>query len=223
MNKSLLSYFLILLLSFSLFGCVASSSYYTGRTLEKNKFAFGFGADDILMKDSKSSSSSVGISKSLPFAPSLEVALGLPLRLEAGLRWYPTRFLEGTLREQLNPRDFNLFDCSLDVSYAGLIGAYSYLKYGATISKNIHEFEPFFHYYFYHSTGKMKSLTNSSLDGFITNLSTELINNSHTVGFGIGLPLHKVKFYPTIDYQYYNNDLSLGIWQFGIGIRVFTN
>ena len=205
-------------------GCVAASSYYSARTLEANKLALGFGADDIIMKDSQTSLERIGISKDLPFAPSIGLVYGLPYRLETGLRWYPPRFFEISLREQINSRTFKSFDCSLDISYAGLIDIYSYLKYGATISKNINGFEPYFHYYFYNMTGRMKSLSGvSSLDGFITNISKEIINNSHTVGFGIGIPFNSVEFFPTVDYQYYNNDISIGLWQFGIGIRIYTN
>jgi hypothetical protein len=208
---------------FILNGCVAASSYYSARTLETNKFAVGLGADDIVLKDSKTSSASIGISKDLPFAPSVGLAYGLPLRLETGLRWYPPRFLEFSLREQINPRTFDPFDCSLDLSYAGLVDAYSYLKYGATISKNINGFEPYIHYYFYSMTGKMTSFAEGDLDGFITDISKEIINNSRTAGFGIGIPFKSVEFFPTVDYQYYNNDLSIGLWQFGIGLRIYTN
>jgi len=72
-------------------------------------------------------------------------------------------------------------------------------------------------------TGRMKELTETQIEGIITNISKELINNSRTIGFGIGVPYKKIEFYPSVDYQYYNNDLSIGIWQFGIGLRLFTN
>jgi hypothetical protein len=133
------SFLPVLLLTLSLCGCVASGSYYSARTIEPNKFALGFGADDIILKDSKTSSSSIGISKDLPFAPSIGFVYGLPLNLETGFRWYPVRFVEASLKEQVNPKTFNLVDGSIDLSYAGLIGEYSYIKYGATISKNINK------------------------------------------------------------------------------------
>jgi hypothetical protein len=224
-NDSILIYgvLLALLMTLSLCGCVASSSYYSARTLDQNKFALGFGADDIILKESKNLSGSVGISKDLPFAPSIGFAYGLPLNLETGLRWYPARFLEASLREQVNPKSFDLFDGSIDFSYAGLLGGYSYIKYGATISKNIDNFEPFVHYSFYQMTGHMTGVTSGSLDGFISNLTSDLINNSRTLGFGIGLPFHKVKFFPEVDYQYYGNNLPDGLWHFGIGLRIYTN
>ncbi len=112
----------------------------------------------------------------------------------------------------------------MNLSYAGLIGVYSYLKYGATISKNINEFEPFIYYSFYHTMGNMTDLTgSSSLDAFMTNLSSDIINISRTIGFGIGLPLGKTKFFPEFDYDYYGNDISTGIWHIGVGLRLYTN
>ncbi len=116
-----------------------------------------------------------------------------------------------------------MFDASVDFNYAGLIGAYSYIKYGATVSKNIHEFEPFVHYYLYHSVGKMVGSGSDSFDGFISNLTTEFINNSRTVGFGIGIPISKIKLFPEADYQYFNNSIANGLWHFGIGMRIYTN
>ncbi len=116
-----------------------------------------------------------------------------------------------------------MFDASVDFNYAGLVGAYSYIKYGATVSKDIFGFEPFAHYYFYHSVGNVKSSGMGDFDGFINDISKNFIDNSRTVGFGIGVPLSKLKFFPEVDYQYLNNDLSNGIWHFGIGIRMYTN
>ena len=214
---------LISFLSYSFFGCVASSSYYSARTLEENKLALSFSADDIIIKDSKSSSTQIGISKNLPFAPSLGLAYGLPFRLETALRWYPPEFVEFTLRDQINPATFDIFDGSIDVSYASLINAYSYIKYGATISKSVNNYEPFVHYYFYHTVGTMTGSNSGSLDGFITDLTSDIINNSRIVGFGVGVPVSKLKFYPEIDYQYFGNDLSSGLWHVGIGLRIFTN
>lgn len=216
---------LLLLLSATILsGCVSSSNFYSARTLEQNKLALTFGADDIVMKPAGNLASTVSISKDLPFAPSIGLYYGLPLRLETGIRWYPIRFLEASLREQLNPRSFNTFDASIDLSYAGMIGAYSYLRYGVTVSKDINNIEPFIHYSFYQATGRMTSVSsNTNLDGFITDLSSSLINSSRVIGFGVGLPLKKIKFFPEADYQYYNGDLSQGIWHLGVGIRIYTN
>ncbi len=86
-------------------GCVASSSYYSGRTLEKSKFALSASADDIIIKDVKSSNTSIGISKDLPFAPSVGFAVGLPLQIETGVRWYLPKFIELSLRDQVTPRN----------------------------------------------------------------------------------------------------------------------
>ncbi len=93
MKKYLCIHIPILLLIIALSGCTASSNFYSARTLEENKFAVSFGADDIVTKSSGSSSENIGISKDLPFAPSVGIIYGLPFRLETGLRWYPIRFL----------------------------------------------------------------------------------------------------------------------------------
>ncbi len=212
-----------ILMYFTINGCVASSSYYTARTLEKNKLALGFSADDILIKSSNSSGIQVGISKDLPFAPSIGFAYGLPLRLETGLRWYPPKFIEATLREQVNPRTFDEFDFSINFSFATLLGAYSYVKYGATISKKIDMLEPFLHYSFYHTVGDLKMSGDNSFDGFINDLTSNLINNSRTIGFGLGIQVKKVEFFPEADYQYFDNNMSYGLWHLGIGLHLYTN
>ena len=212
-----------IILPLSLTGCVASSSYYSARTLEQDKFAIGVAADDIVLGASNPGNLRVGISKDLPFAPSLSMAYGLPLGFETGLRWYPVSFLELSLRDQLNPRDFRAFDFSLDFSYAGLIGSYSYIKAGASISRDIDGFEPFLHYYFYHTVGKMRSTSDNAFEGFITNLTGELINDTRTIGFGIAVPAGSIKFFPEADYQYFQGHINSGIWHAGIGVRIYTN
>lgn len=206
-----------ILLMFALCGCVASSNFYTGRTLEEKKFSLGFGADDIV---TKSTDNSIVVSKDKPLIPSISVAYGLPLRLEASLRYYPTSFFEGTLREQVNPRSFDIFDCSLNFSYASLIGGYSYLKYGISVSKNIQEFEPYVHYSSYYYMGAAKG---DFSDNFLSSVTDDFINHNHSIGFGIALPLRHAKIYPEANYQYFENTLRGGLWHFGIGFRADLN
>ena len=198
-------------------GCVASSNFYSGRTLEENKLSIGFGADDILLK---SSDNTLTVSKGPPFAPSIIAAYGLPLRLEVGLRYYPINFVEVALRHQVNPRSFDFVDLSLNLQYALQFGNYSYLKYGVTLSKNIHEFEPYVHYSAYQYIGATTAIFD---DTFITGPVETYVNSNRSVGFGIALPVQKAKFYQEVNYQYFGGDISQGIWHFGIGFRVFTN
>jgi hypothetical protein len=201
----------------TLYGCVTSSNFYTGRTLEEKKFSIGIGADDIILK---SSEESISISKKKPMTPSISLAYGLPWRLEVSLRYFPTHFIESTLRGQINPQSFDIFDCSLNLSYAALIGGYSYLKYGISVSKNIQEFEPYIHYANYHYMGAAKG---DFSDSFLSNVTDDFINHNHSIGFGIALPLRKAKLYPEVNYQYFGNTLRGGLWHFGIGIRIYTN
>jgi len=198
-------------------GCVVSSNYYSGRTLEENKFSFGFGADDIVIK---SATPSIEISKDKPFSPSMAISYGLPLRLEAGARFFPPKFLELSLRHQVNPRDFDIIDGSVNVTYARLFGGYSYIKYGATVSKNINELEPYVHYSFYKFIGADKG---DFSDSFTTGYTDDVINRNRVIGFGIALPLHKAKLYPEVDYQYFGSSLKNGLWHVGIGFRVYVN
>ena len=198
-------------------GCVATSNFYSGRTLEENKFSIGFGADDIVLK---SSDKSVTVSKDGPLAPSIIAAYGLPLRLEIGMRYYPVNFVEASLRHQVNPRSFNVIDLSLNLHYALRLGGYSYIKYGVTLSKNIDEFEPYIHYSAYRFVGATTSIFD---DSFISGAAETFVNNNRSVGFGIALPVRRAKLYPELNYQYFGGDFSHGLWHFGIGVRVCTN
>ncbi len=198
-------------------GCVASSNFHTGRTLEETKIALAFGADDII---TKSNDKYLTISKGRPCVLSFGLAYGLPFRFETALRYYPTEFLEASLRYQINPRSFTIFDCSLNCSYARFFGGYSYLKYGISISKNIHEYEPYIHYSFYHKVG---STEGDFSGGFISGLTGILIDNSLSIGLGVALPFHTAKILPEIDYQYFGTNVSHGIWHFGIGFRTIVN
>lgn len=216
-NINLKIYLACTIFGFVVYGCATSSNFYSAKTLDENKFALTFGADDILIK---SSDKSLTVSKDEPLVPSLGAVYGLPFRLESSLRWYPPRLLEISLRKQVNPRSFNLFDGSINFSYGYFFNHYSYLKYGVSISKDIHEFEPYVHYSFYHF---ISATEGDFSDSFISGAIEEFINANRTIGLGIGLPVKKLKFYPEVDYQYFNNNLSNGLWHFGIGVRICTN
>ena len=212
MNKLVSVFVIVLLLS----GCVASSNFYSGRTLEEGKVAIVAGADDIALK---SSDPSISVEKGKAFVPSLGSAIGLPWRFELGARWYPTHLIEVSARHQVNPRDWDVVDASLNLHYALLFGGYSYLKYGVTVSKNIAEFEPYVHYAGYHFLGATTAIFD---DSFLAGAEEVFINNNQSVGFGIGLPLRSAKFFPEVNYQFFGNDIKHGLWHFGIGLRVYT-
>ncbi len=207
-----------LLSAFFLCGCVASSNFYSGRTLEEGKYSIGVGADDIAMK---SSDNSLSVSKNSPFVPSVGGAYGLPWRFEIGMRYYLVNLLGLSLRHQVNPRSFDLVDLSLNLQYDLRFGQYSDLRYGATLSKNIHEFEPYVHYTAYHFIG---STTDVLQDSFISGVAETFVNQNRLIGLGVALPLQKkAKIYPEVNYQYFGGDLSHGLWHFGIGFRFFPN
>ncbi len=207
-----------LLSAFFLCGCVASSNFYSGRTLEEGKYSIGVGADDIAMK---SSDNSFSVSKNSPFVPSVGGAYGLPWRFEIGMRYYLVNLLGLSLRHQVNPRSFDLVDLSLNLQYDLRFGQYSDLRYGATLSKNIHEFEPYVHYTAYHFIG---STTDVLQDSFISGVAETFVNQNRLIGLGVALPLQKkAKIYPEVNYQYFGGDLSHGLWHFGIGFRFFPN
>jgi hypothetical protein len=216
-TKKLLFIFPLVYIMLALNGCVASSNFYTARTLQESKFSLGFGVDDIV---TKSTDNSITVSKNVIVVPSISMAYGLPWRLEAGLRYYPTRFFEGMMRWQVNPRSFDILDCSLNFSYASLIDGYSYLKYGISISKNIQEFEPYVHYSSYRYMGATKEAFS---DNFTSSVTDDFINNNHSIGFGIALPIRHAKLYPEANYQYFGKSLNGGLWHFGIGIRINVN
>jgi len=200
---------------FTLGGCVSSSNYYTGRTLEENKYSIGFGADDIVIK---SSDKSLSVSKNKPFVPSLAGSYGLPWRFEIGMRYYPANVFEASLRDQVNPRTFDVVDFSLNLHYSIIFGSYSYLRYGATLSKNIREFEPYVHYSAYQFVGATSAIFDNS---FISGSEAIYVNNNRAIGFGIALPLKSAKLFPEVNYQYFGGDLTHGLWHFGIGVRVY--
>jgi hypothetical protein len=199
----------------TLCGCVASSNFYSGRTLEEGTYSVGFSADDIALK---SSDKSIEVNKGRPFAPSFNGAVGLPWRLEFGMRYYPVNFVELVLREQINPRSFEILDASANCHFGMLLGGYSYLKYGVTVSKEIHGFEPYVHIAAYRFAGSTGSIFDNS---FVSGVASVFINENREVGLGLALPLKQGKLYPEVNYQYFGGDLSHGLWHFGIGIRVF--
>ncbi|HUI28940.1 MAG TPA: hypothetical protein VLX91_01895 [Candidatus Acidoferrales bacterium] len=208
-----MKHFILTILAIGSLGCITSSSFYTGRTLEPGKFSLGFGADDIIIK---STDNSVTYSQSLAFVPSFLLSLGLPLRFEADGRFVIPRLLEVSLRDQINPGTFEMFDFAPDMTFGDLFGGYTYLRYGGTLSKNISGFEPYVHYSIYHF---LKTTSSDFSNSFFSASLTEITNNNRVVGAGVGVPLWGLKFYPKFDYQYFGNNLIWGIYSFGIGIR----
>jgi hypothetical protein len=195
-------------------GCVVTSHYHTARTLEKNTFALGINADDIAIS---SEDKSVSIKKKWAFSPSVVAAWGLPYRLEIGAHCAPPDFIEGSMRFQVNPRSFELFDCSLNLNYAQFFDYYAYLKYGFSLSKSLTGIEPYIHFDLYHF---LDANSDDFSLGFFSEVTEASFNRHRSVGFGIAVSFQELKLLPEINYQYFVNEFNNGIWHFGIGIRI---
>lgn len=195
-------------------GCMAGDTFYTGRTLRPGKFSPGFGAQDLLLKSTIPSASH---STNLSIVPSFLFRLGLPLRFESDAQFIPPAFIQVSLRDQINPRSFRLFDFAPEATFGDLFHVFSYMRYGATVSRDVGGFEPYVHYSIYeflHYTG-----TDFSNNGLLSIPISSLINNDRVIGLGVGIPLGGFELYPEVDYQYFRNDPRSGVYSFGIGIR----
>jgi len=211
-NFFAVSLFLIIFVIVTFYGCVSSSNYYSGKTLEEGEHTINLYLDHV---EFDKPDKTLGVARYLMFAPSIGVSFGLPARLEAILRYSPIYLFDVALREQLNPRDFEDFDISVNVDYGHFIKWYSYLKYGATLSKDFKGIEPYIHYNFYSFVGDKKD--NSS--DFVDNTADNFLDCNRIAGFGIGIRLGKKKILPEVDYQYMSNAPKDGWWRFGIGFN----
>lgn len=89
---------LIILFLFSLMinflGCIATTNYYTGRTLKKGRMMISFGLDNIIIQ---STDDGLSFNMKMPVSPSLGLALGLPYGFEGGL-YHPRNQLSVYIR-----------------------------------------------------------------------------------------------------------------------------
>ncbi|MDZ7340447.1 MAG: hypothetical protein ONB27_03750 [candidate division KSB1 bacterium] len=132
--------------------CIATTNYYTARTLNRGEKVFTPGWDNLLLvglgdKDD-------GKRWRFFLTPSLGLAVGVGSRVETGLRWYFPYLFEGALRMQLNPPSFRAFDVSANCHVVGPFLMPPLLKYGATISREIRGSQPFLSYYQYYPLRK---------------------------------------------------------------------
>ena len=128
-NFSKFFHFIFLLPILILLSCLATTNYYTGRTLLPGKKVVVGGIDNFLIKD---------------------IETGQTVRrLETGLYWHFPESFETYLRWQANPRSFRYFDLSLNSHFGVFAFSYPYIKLGVSLSKEIHGVEPFLNYYVY--------------------------------------------------------------------------
>ncbi len=188
-------------------GCLATTNYYTARTLPAGKMAISPGMDDLIIQ---STDKARIIKKPLYFLPSLGLYLGLPYRFETGARWYFTNTYEGILRWQLNPKWFNKFNASANLHYGSFQEAYQYFKYGFTISKPVRQFEPYIGYYQF-AWGDNEKIVSVDYNG--------LINTHRVISLGISVPIRAGHVFPEINYQFSKDQFGSGLLFYSVGFR----
>jgi len=188
-------------------GCLATTNYYTGRTLKKGKMMIFFGTDNIFYQIT---GDRLQFSKNMPFSPSMGLATGLPYRFETGLRWYYQKTFEGSLRWQINPESFRYFDFSANVHYGSFHLEVNYFKYGFTMSKKLPLVEPFVGYYWY-ANGDINRLSDEDyMDAITTN---------RVLCLGMVVGIKNGYIIPEINYQYIADDFSEALVFYSIGFK----
>lgn len=180
-----------------LLSCLATTNYYSGKTLPAGKKVVIAGFENLLVKEGNKKDI---FDRSLPITPSLGFSFGLGNRFESGIHWFWLTALEAYLRWELTPARFPFFDLSANAHVGTDLPFFSYLKIGSTISKKIWVFEPFMNYYWY-SWG-------------------DFFNTSGSVGFGVVVSLQESQIVPEVNYQIPANDDFSGLYLFNIGIKV---
>ena len=188
-------------------GCLATTNYYTARTLPAGKMTISPGMDDLIIQ---STDKARIIKKPLYFLPSLGLYIGLPYRLEAGVRWYFTNTYEGILRWQLNPKWFNKFYASANFHYGWFQESFQYYKYGVTVSKPIGELEPYVGYYQF-SRGEEDRIVSVDFD--------DILDTHRVISLGISIPIRAGHVFPEINYQFSKYEFGSGLLFYSVGFR----
>ena len=180
-----------------LLSCLATTNYYSGKTLPAGKKEVIAGFENLLVKEGNKKDI---FDRSLPITPSLGFSFGLGNRFESGIHWFWLTAFEAFLRWEITPPRFKVFDLSANAHVGADLPFFSYLKIGTTISRQIGIFEPYANYYWY-SWGNF-------------------FNTSGSVGFGVVISLHGSQIVPEVNYQIPANDDFSGLYLFNIGIKV---
>jgi hypothetical protein len=200
-TKTLLLLSTVIMLILLLTGC-ATPNYYTGRTLEDGEMDIVGGMDNLLWVNEKGEDSELEFS--LKPTPSLGVFRGLPWRFEAGMRLYLAYILEASLRHQINPRSFDLFDISANI-HVGTVWTEPYGKYGLMLSKDINDFHPYVGLYAYNN--------------FLLEAESNVAFDYRVFMLGLGIPLKDFYLMPEINIVA-NRDLDdISHYTIGIGVR----
>ena len=202
-----LSIFLLFLLMISLLGCIATTNYYTGRTLDKGKMMISFGLDNIITQNTDEG---LTFNKDMPVSPSLGLACGLPYRFEAGLRWYFQKTFEGSFRWQINPEKFRYFDVSTNLHYGSFHLEAEYFKYGLTVSKQLSRFEPFLSHYWY-ASGEKNTIADEDF--------SDILKTNRVISTGIAIGIKEGYIIPEINYQYISGNFSDALVFYSLGFK----
>jgi len=195
---------LLLVVSSLFYRCIATTNCYTARTLKNGDRVMTPGFDFLACMDYDGN---IQINKSTILIPSLGIAFGLPYHFEAGIRGYFPYTLESSLRWQVNPISFNLFDISCNLHFGTIqIDKCPYTKLGMTISKELFKFQPFVSYYQYN----YKRFFFDEDDMYLS---------KDVVSFGIGIPFKNDLILPEINYMLKNDIIKKETAYFSIGIR----
>jgi len=111
--KKLILSIIIMIIPF-MQSCLMTSNGFTGRTIERGKIHVSPAVDYLVISDEEDTE--------FGFYPSFGLDLGLPLRSETGLKYYPLYFFKGSLRTQLTPRDWHDWQLgtSVDLCYTSI-------------------------------------------------------------------------------------------------------
>ena len=188
-------------------GCIATTNYYTGRTLKKGKMMISFGLDNIIIQ---STDEGLSFNKDLPVSPSLGFAVGLPYRFEGGLRWYFQKTFEGSFRWQVNPSKFRYFDLSTNLHYGSFHLEAEYFKYGITVSKQLGRFEPFASHYWY-SSGDTNPISDPDV--------SDIWETNRVISTGLAIGVKEGFIIPEINYQYISGNFNEALIFYSIGFK----
>lgn len=202
---------LIILFLFSLMinflGCIATTNYYTGRTLKKGRMMISFGLDNIIIQ---STDDGLSFNMDMPVSPSLGLVLGLPYRFEGGLRWYYLKTFEGSFRWQVNPRKFRYFDVSTNLHYGSFHLEAEHFKYGLTASKQLGCFEPFVSHYWY-ASGETNPISDSDV--------SDIWRTNRVICAGLAIGVKEGYIIPEINYQYISGSFSDALIFYSVGFK----
>jgi hypothetical protein len=202
LNYALFAAFLLL---FS--GCITSGSFQTGKTLQPGRFNAVMGVQQVASLSDGSLETAPELAAAVPRAG---INVGLPLRLEIGAHVMLGQALEFNLRHELTPARFRSFDLAAAYVHGTQFGG-SYRKYGATLSRQLGDWEIYGYYFKYQDASDRDEdwVDNSDwLGEFLNDARYELIESANTFGLGLSIPLlpNSLRLLPELRLDVYDNE-----------------